>query len=217
MSGNPRVESATDKFVAIELHGPPADRWTGVDQSEALAAAIAGCKLHDRDMQRRLYELCHEKAYRLCARMVGRQDAADVCQQTFLKVFQSIDSFAGRSSFMTWQFRIAVNECLQHRRKTSRGHVFNLADIEPPDRAPPATQRIHDRDLLETALARLDPELRCAFVLREVEELSYTQIAEAIQIPEGTVASRLSRARLQLQEILTALQCQSAPDSVPRR
>jgi RNA polymerase sigma-70 factor (ECF subfamily) len=149
--------------------------------------------------------MCHQKAYRLCARMVGRQDAADVCQQTFLKVYQSIDGFAGRSSVMTWLFRIAVNECLQHRRKTSRGRVVNLAEIEPPDRAPPATQRIHDRDLLEMALARLDPELRCAFLLREVEELSYTQIAEAIQIPEGTVASRLSRAREQLQQTLIAL------------
>jgi RNA polymerase sigma-70 factor, ECF subfamily len=205
MSGNPPVESTTDKVVAIKLHEPSGDRWASDDQSEALAAAIAGCQLHDRDMQRRLYELCHEKAYRLCARMVGRQDAADVCQQTFLKVFQSIDGFAGRSSFMTWLFRIAVNECLQHRRKTSRGRVVNLADIEPPDRAPPATQRIHDRDLLEMALSRLDPELRCAFLLREVEELSYAQIAEAIQIPEGTVASRLSRAREQLQRVLTNL------------
>ena len=137
--------------------------------------------------------------------MVGRQDAADVCQQTFLKVFQSIGSFAGRSSFMTWLFRIAANECLQHRRRTSRARVVNLADIEPPDRAPPATQRIHDRELLEMALARLDPELRCVFLLREVEELSYTQIADAVDIPEGTVASRLSRAREQLQRILTAL------------
>jgi len=133
------------------------------------------------------------------------QDADDVCQQTFLKVFQSIEHFAGRSSFMTWMFRIAVNECLQHRRKASRGRAVNLADFEPPDRAPPATQRIHDRNLLEMALAQLDPELRCAFLLREVEELSYTQIAAAMQIPEGTVASRLSRAREQLQKILIKL------------
>jgi len=205
MSGNPPIESGTDKFVGAKLHASPADRWTGDDQSETLSAAIAGCQLRDRDMQRRLYELCHEKAYRLCARMVGRQDAADVCQQTFLKVFQSIGSFAGRSSFMTWLFRIAANECLQHRRRTSRARVVNLADIEPPDRAPPATQRIHDRELLEMALARLDPELRCVFLLREVEELSYTQIADAVDLPEGTVASRLSRAREQLQRILTAL------------
>ena len=205
MSGNPPVESSTDKFVAVKLHEPlAADRWTSDDQTEDLSAAIAGCRLHDRDMQRRLYELCHEKAYRLCLRMVGRHDAADVCQQTFLKVFQSIDGFAGRSSFMTWLFRIAVNECLQHRRKANRGRVVNLADIEPPDRAPPAIQRIHDRDLLEMALSRLDPELRCAFLLREVEELSYRQIAEVIQIPEGTVASRLNRARQQLQATLTA-------------
>lgn len=205
MSINPVTEQTSDNSVTLKIHTALADCLTPESESQALSRAVAGCRLNDRHMQRELYELCHEKAYRLCIRMVGRQDAADVCQQTFLKVFQSIDGFAGRSSFMTWMFRIAVNECLQHRRKASRGRAVNLADFEPPDRAPPATQRINDRDLLEMALAQLDPELRCAFLLREVEELSYTQIADVTQIPEGTVASRLSRAREQLQEILIKL------------
>lgn len=205
MSLNPVTEQATDDAVALKIHTALADRLVGDSESEALSKAVAGCQLRDRQMQRELYELCHEKVYRLCVRMVGRQDAADVCQQTFLKVFQSIDGFAGRSSFMTWLFRIAVNECLQHRRKSSRGRAVNLADFEPPDRAPPATQRVHDRDLLETALARLEPELRCAFLLREVEELSYAQISEALQVPEGTVASRLNRARRELEQALSGL------------
>jgi len=164
---------------------------------------IAGCRARDRSMQRELYDRCHDKAFRLCARMVGRQDAADVCQQTLLKVYQSIDQFKGRSQFMTWLFRIAVNECLQHRRKAIRGRTVNLADYEPPDRAAAATQRSQDRELLEVALSRLDPELRCAFLLREVEQLSYAQIAQTMQLPDGTVASRLSRARRRLLQILS--------------
>jgi RNA polymerase sigma-70 factor (ECF subfamily) len=205
MSDNPVLQTTTDDSVAVKIQEAFRERPVADEQSQALSNAVAGCQRHDRQMQRQLYDLCHEQAYRLCARMVGRQDAADVCQQTFLKVFQSIGHFAGRSSFMTWLFRIAVNECLQHRRKASRGRAVNLADFEPPDRAPPATQRIHDRELLEMALARLDPELRCAFLLREVEELSYAQIAEVIEIPEGTVASRLSRARRELEQILRGL------------
>ncbi len=137
--------------------------------------------------------------------MVGRQDAADVCQQIYLRVFESIHQFAGRSNLMTWLYRIAVNECLQFRRKRGSRPTVQLADYEPQDRAKSSTETTQQRELLATALGRIDAELRCIFLLRETDELSYAQIAEVLQVPEGTVASRLNRAREQLQEILIAI------------
>jgi RNA polymerase sigma-70 factor (ECF subfamily) len=205
MTGNPVFQTTTDNSVPIKIPAAFADRWTTEEDFQAISAAVAGCQLHDRAMQRQLYDLCHEKAYRLCARMVGRQDAADVCQEAFLKVFQSIEHFAGRSSFTTWMYRIVVNECLQYRRKRATRPTLQLAEFEPTDHKRPEIERAQQRELLEKALEQIDPELRCVFLLREVDELSYSQISEVMQLPEGTVASRLSRAREQLQGILTAL------------
>ena len=169
------------------------------------SSVVVGCQRCDPAMQRELYQRSHLQLYRLAVRMVGRQDAADVCQQVYLKVYASIHQFGGRSNLMTWLYRIAVNECLQHRRKRSCRPMSQLADYQPPDRATSSTQRTLQRELLEIALNRIDPELRCIFLLREVEELSYAEIAHAMQLPDGTVASRLSRAREQLQETLNRL------------
>ena len=116
-----------------------------------LSAVVAGCQRYDSAMQRELYERSHLQLYRLAVRMVGRQDASDVCQQIFLKVYRSIHQFVGRSSFMTWMYRIAVNECLQHRRKRGCRPTLQLADYEPPDRATSFTQRTQQRELLEIA------------------------------------------------------------------
>ncbi len=171
----------------------------------ALSEVIDGCLRGEPQMQRELYDRCHQQVFRLTVRMVGRQDAPDVCQLAFLKAFQSIEQFAGQASFTTWLYRIAVNECLQHRRKRGSHPAVRLTDYEPPDRHKPATERVADRELLEAALQRIDPELRVLFLLREVEELSYSELAHAVQLSEGTVASRLSRVRDQLHSILSEM------------
>ena len=170
-----------------------------------LSAVLDGCCRGDREMQRELYERCHQQVFRLAVRMVGRQDASDVCQLVFLKMFQSIDQFAGRSNFTTWLYRIAVNECLQHRRKRGSRPMVHLADYEPPDRHTPATERVADHELLEVALGRIEPELCSLFLLREVEELSYSELADVLHLSEGTVASRLNRARDQLHTVLETI------------
>lgn len=167
------------------------------------AAVLAGCRAGERGAQQRLYELCHRQVYRLMVRMVGLQDAADVTQQVFLQVFRKVDQFAGRSKFETWLYRLAVNESLQHLRKEKRWK-FETLSREPMSRHTPEERDEH-KELLEQALARIEPDLRSIFVLREVEELSYREIAEAIEIPEGTVGSRLNRARRELQQHLAEL------------
>ena len=137
-------------------------------------------------------------------RMVGSQDAADATQQVFLQVFRKIDQFAGHSKFETWLYRLAVNEALQHLRKEERWKSKPLID-EPMSRHEPEQERTENMEVLEQALSRVGPELRAIFLLREVDGLSYREIAEAIEVPEGTVGSRLNRARRELQQQLAHL------------
>lgn len=168
------------------------------------AALLASCRSSERGAQQRLYELCHRQVYRLMVRMVGLQDAADVTQQVFLQVFRKIDQFAGHSKFETWLYRLATNEALQHLRKGQRWKFQTLLR-EPMSQHEPADERNEEKEVLEKALSRVDPELRSVFLLREVEGLSYREIAEAINVPEGTVGSRLNRARRELQQQLADL------------
>ena len=165
---------------------------------------VAACQQGEREAQRRLYEICHERIYQLMVRMVGIQDAADMTQQTFLQAFRCLGQYAGRSRFETWLYRLAVNESLQHLRRRRRWEGQAL-EHEPEDRSHDRRQNVEHRELLEASLARIDPELRSIFLLREVDELSYREIAEVLQIPEGTVGSRLNRARRELQEHLKDL------------
>ena len=168
------------------------------------ANVLAGCRAGERDAQQRLYELCHRQVYGLMVRMVGVQDAADVTQQVFLQLFRKIDSYAGHSKFNTWLYRLATNEALQHLRKGNRWK-FQPLIREPMSQHTSTIERNEQKELLDEALSRLDPELRSVFVLREVKGLSYREIAEATDIPEGTVGSRMNRARRQLQQHLTDL------------
>ncbi|NOX55600.1 MAG: RNA polymerase sigma factor [Planctomycetes bacterium] len=162
---------------------------------------VAACQQQDRDAQQMLYEQFSGRLYRLAVRMVGNEDADDVTQQIFLQLFRTITQFAGRSGFETWLYRLAVNECLQHLRRRKRKALQPLLE-EPASHQRDAGARVEQRELIEAALERLDPDLRAVFVLREVEQLNYREIADALDLSDGTVASRLNRARKQLREIL---------------
>lgn len=135
------------------------------------------------------------------------QEAPDVTQQTFLRAFTRLDQYDGHAKFETWLYRLAVNEALQFLRKRKRWNQTTLDDnnYEPADESQPLGAATDQREILEQALSRLDPELRSVFLLKESEGLSYRDIAEATGIPEGTVGSRLNRARAELQEHLKSL------------
>jgi RNA polymerase sigma-70 factor (ECF subfamily) len=169
----------------------------------SLSAAVAACQKGDRNAYREVYDSCHQSVYRLAVRMVGPQDAADVTQQVFLQAYRSIGQFDGRARFETWLYRLAINESLQHIRRSRRSR-FRSLDREPMDHSHYGDDAEH-REVLERALARIDPELRAIFLLREVDEMSYRSIAESLQIPEGTVGSRLNRARRELKQHLADL------------
>lgn len=169
-----------------------------------MAGTVTGCQQGDRQAQQQLYEHCHERVFRLLVRMVGHQDAPDLLQQVFLQVYSKIGQFSGRARFETWLYRIAINECLQFRRRSARVHYHMPAD-EPIDPSAEPALRAQQQELMERALGQLAPELRAIFLLREVEGLSYREIAATLQIKEGTVGSRLNQARSELRNILGEL------------
>ncbi len=169
-----------------------------------LHEVIAGCQAGKPDSQRHLYDGYHRRVYRLAVRMVGGADAADVTQEIFLRVFTHIGSFRGGSAFPTWLYRVAINECLRQRGRQPR-QLQALVE-EPPCSAPSPERTLEQADLLERALHRLHPPLRAVFLLREVENLSYEEIADVLTIPPGTVASQLSRARAELQAYLRLIE-----------
>jgi RNA polymerase sigma-70 factor (ECF subfamily) len=179
-----------------------ATAWT--DVQEKITQIVQDCQKGDHAAQRRLYEVSHQNVYRLMVRMVGLQDAADVTQQVFLQAFRKIGQFSARSQFGTWMYRVAVNEALQHLRRSKRSRLRTL-EQEPMDRSSNRQENTDDKELLEQALALLEPELRSAFLLREVEGLSYSELADALEIPSGTVGSRLNRARRELKQHLIEL------------
>jgi RNA polymerase sigma-70 factor, ECF subfamily len=173
-------------------------------QADPLADVVAGCRRREADAQRELVLQTQDRVYRTLFRLVGAQDAEDVAQQVYLQIFRQVDRFRGKSSFNTWLYRVTVNEALQHLRRKRRRR-FAILNWDPQEHATDHCRQSEVRELLDRALAEIDPELRSIFVLREVEELSYEEIGPALQIPPGTVASRLSRARHQLQERLRRL------------
>ncbi len=171
---------------------------------ESITEIIAGCRRGDRSTQRRLYELFHRRIYRLLVRIVGTDTAADLTQRVFLQVLVKIDQFAASGRFERWLYRIAVNEAYQHLRREKRRRQRQLS-FDLPDDSVPGHQRAERKELVDKALARLDPELRSIFLLREIEELSYREIAQVLEIPGGTVGSRLNRARRELRKHLIDL------------
>lgn len=170
---------------------------------DPLADIVRQCQSGCRSAQQELYEECHQDVYGLMVRMAGRQDAADLTQQVFLQVFRKIEQFQGQSKFKTWLYRLSVNESLQHLRKNKRKQQVLTHD--PLDERPSPGRGREAKDILDAALERLEPLLRSIFLLKESRGLSYREIAEVTEIPEGTVGSRLNRARRQLREHLIEL------------
>lgn len=189
-------------LLAASKNERGAQKWT--EMQDTTAEIVAAAQGGDRDAQRQLYELSHQNVYRLMVRMVGLQDADDLTQQVFLQAFRRIGQFSGRSQFSTWLYRLAVNESLQHLRRSKRAH-FHVLEHEPMDHSSGHSDNVEQKDLLERALAMLEPDLRSTFLLREVEELPYGEIALALDVPEGTVGSRLNRARRELKQHLLEL------------
>ncbi|MGD9809323.1 MAG: RNA polymerase sigma factor [Deferribacterales bacterium] len=149
------------------------------------------------------------RVFSLCYYMTGnREDAEDCTQETFIKVFRGIDSFTPDASLYTWIRKIAVNTCLDHMKKPFRLlkfiniHGDNAVDITSG--ADPEKECLNSESdrILHQAVMKLPVKLRTVIILRELEELSYSEIAATAGISEGTVKSRISRAREELRNLL---------------
>lgn len=163
---------------------------------------VQQCLAGDGEAQRQLYERTSVRIYRLLLRMTGNaDDASDLAQETYVKGLQRLDQFDGRSAVASWFYRIAVNEALQFRRRQGVGTV-KLQEIAPTRPTEAERPRTDLRVDLEDALAELPADDRALLLLRYQEELDYRGIAEVLECAEGTVASRLNRARDRLREIL---------------
>ena len=164
---------------------------------------LARCREGDRVAQRELYERFHRRVYGLAARLACQAEADDLTQEIFMRVFAGINGFQGTACFSTWLYRVAVNECLRFRR-AARPSPNRLA-FEPASREIAPEQRFEQAEMLEYALQRLDPALRAVFLLRHGEGLDYKQISAVLEIPISTAATRLARARTELQRLLKSL------------
>jgi RNA polymerase sigma-70 factor (ECF subfamily) len=141
----------------------------------------------------------------------SREDAEDVIQEAFASAYFKLDSFAGRASFFTWLYRIALNKAISRRRKRrieTAMKAQNLDDTQPSDseRASPemVVEQAEQVNRLREAIARLEPDRQSVLVLRDVDGKDYSEIAEILNVPVGTVRSRLHRARCDLKQILEA-------------
>ena len=158
------------------------------------------------------------RLYRLALRMLGDPlEAEDVLQDTFIKAFRNLQSFEGRSKMGTWLYRIAANEALMRLRKREPMIISMDQDIETPEGSELPRQledwcclpegefmTAEGQEQLDRAIETLSPALRAAFVLRDLQGLSTKEASEALGISESALKTRLSRARLELREQLTA-------------
>jgi len=186
--------------------------------SEEDARILRGLRAGIEDAYEELIERYEQQLYSMLYRLLGNQtDAADVVQEVFLKVFRTINSFREQSSLRTWIYRIAVNEAHNHRRWFARhcrcevsmeeereDHQSPLEYTADPGRSPyDQVLESENKTLLERALARVNPVFRTAVVLRDIQNLSYEEIAEILQISLGTVKSRILRGREALRREIT--------------
>lgn len=158
-----------------------------------------------------------DRVFNMVCRMVGRrEDAEELAQEAFLKALEKISQFRGQSKFYTWLFRIAVNLAISHRRRGGRIKFQSLdaennfsatqagALAEAKGTASPecTVMAAEARSRVVEALEQLDDESRIVVLLRDIEDMEYSQISEVLAVPMGTVKSRLHRARLELREKL---------------
>lgn len=163
-----------------------------------------------------------ERIYTAVLRFCGDpEDALDIVQRAFINAWRRLDSFKGDSAFSTWMYRIAFNESVTVRREGGRRRAVPMPEtgVDPADDRRPGDRldTEESRSQVQEALNRLDPEERKILILKELEDRSYDEIAEILEIPKGTVRSRLFRARASLREKLEVLLKRAEPGSVETR
>jgi RNA polymerase sigma-70 factor, ECF subfamily len=170
---------------------------------------IEGCRRGEREAFHALFETYQDKIYSIALRFSGNEALAmDIAQDTFLKLFSSMADFRGDSSFGTWVYRLVVNSCLDHKRRSWR--LIPIADdvmalLRAPGDALHGLLHSEMQGRVQGAVEKLPPDQRIVVVLRYTEGLAYEEIATVLGCSIGTVASRLNRAHKALGRRLSHL------------
>jgi RNA polymerase sigma-70 factor (ECF subfamily) len=192
---------------------------SGIPQVPAPSAdeAMTRARSGDTAAFGRVVDLLQDRLFNAVLRMTGdRDDAMDITQETFARGFASATSFRGDSGTYTWLFRIAYNLVISERRKARLRLTRSLDDALPDDQASALRDRVastraspdaqlrsaEQRDLVLLALKQLDPADRALLVMRDVDGQDYAQIGRVLDVPQGTVKSRLFRARSALRDAI---------------
>lgn len=178
---------------------------------------VARAQKGSEDAFAQLMGAYQNKVYHLALRLTSNpDDAAELTQEAFFKAWQSLSSFQGSSAFSTWLYRLTNNLCIDFLRSKRRRQVISSArslddeelhqrEVPDPRLTPQGeVERQELREAVRQAIDLLSPEHRSVLVLREISGLSYTEISQVLDLEEGTVKSRLARARLALRKILLA-------------
>ena len=186
-------------------------------------ALIERCLAGDQDSWARIVRQHWRKVFNVAYKFVGRHDLAeDLTQEVFLKLYKSLDTFDRRANFQTWLISVSRNLCIDHYRSVRKERETINRDVDASELMPVSTDlaadtRIerHDRVvLLRQALDKLAPTLRTAVMLRDIQELTYQEIADQLHLPEGTVKSRINRGRTELARQIQKLREQQ--DAIPK-
>jgi len=183
---------------------------------------------HSQDALAELIRGYQRRVYSICFRMVNhRDDAAELTQDVLIKIIEGLSSYNGQSKLSTWVIRVAMNCCLSHLRKRKlrsheslhqgfdagrerggqdKGRLAGGGQGSAGEHLPPQNVQLSQlRALVVEGLNRLDADSRAILVLRDVQELDYQQLADVLEVPIGTVKSRLFRARAALREVIEQL------------
>ena len=185
--------------------GPP----KGAAEADADCALVEAAADGSRDAFDELVRRHQAAIVNLVRALTARGDAEDIAQEVFVRAWKSLRTFRGESAFRTWLHRIAVN--VVHTSRARQGRMMRLfrqplpADREPAAGEEPTDARLARRQIVERALASLPEDLRVAVTLRDLQGLDYREIADALDVPIGTVESRIFRARQRLKPLLAPL------------
>ncbi|MGZ3495144.1 MAG: sigma-70 family RNA polymerase sigma factor [Thermodesulfobacteriota bacterium] len=171
---------------------------------------ISRCQQGDQEALKEIFDKYNRKVYRIAYGVVRqREEALDIVQEVFIKLFHTIKNFKGRSRFYTYLYRMTMNTAIDHARRLGKHSVSSLDEegsFEPSDTLEKGPERILLQKELEErvkrAMDKLPAEQRAALIFRDVEGLSYQEMAEAMGSSIGTVMSRLHYGRKRLQELL---------------
>lgn len=188
---------------------------------------IERCLAGDQQAWETIVQRYWRKVFNVAYKFVGRHDEAeDLTQEIFLKIFRALHTFDRRANFQTWLVSVSRNLCIDHYRSVRKERETIARDVDPATLSPVARGRgphgelesTDLRQLIRRALAELPSTLREAVVLRDLQEFSYQEIADRLGLPEGTVKSRINRGRLELARQLVRLQsdiAQPVPPGAP--